>query len=66
MNIENHFKHAEAYLDMANEKVVSEEYTGSRASLAKAYSHTRELLDHVQKLVVMQADVELSDKDGPG
>lgn len=60
MNIENHFNNAEAYLEMANEKVERHDYTGARACLAEAYSHTRELLDHVQKLVVLTANVELS------
>lgn len=58
MNIENHFNSAEAYLEMANEKVGRGDYIGARAALAKAYSHNRELLDHVQKLVACKAFTE--------
>lgn len=58
MNIENHMQRAQAYLELAEEKVDRQDYTGARASLANAYSHTRELLDHVQKLVVLKEDVE--------
>lgn len=65
MNIENHFNSAEAYLEMANEKVERQDYTGARASLAQAYSHTRELLDLVQKLIVLKANVELSTGESP-
>lgn len=61
MNIEDHFNSAEAYLEMANEKVNREDYTGARAALASAYSHTRELLDHVQNLIFDKANIELSE-----
>lgn len=65
MNIENHFNNAEAYLEMADEKVTAGDYVGAQASIAKAYSHTRELLDHVSKLVVLKANVELTAEESP-
>lgn len=58
MNIEDHFNAAEAYLEMANEKVERQNYTGAQTALTKAYSHTTELLDHVQKLVDLKTEIE--------
>ncbi|KKN13004.1 hypothetical protein LCGC14_1010870 [marine sediment metagenome] len=66
MNIKKHFALAEGLLKMANEQVEAKDYRGARASLAKAYSHTRELLDHVQKLLTLKAHVEHSAEDTTG
>lgn len=56
MNIENHFLNADAFLEMAKEKVDNGDYVGAQFYIAKAYGHTRELLDHVQKLVALKAN----------
>ena len=55
MNIETHSNIAKGMLLLADEQVESGDYIGARASLAKAYSHTRELIDKVQKLVALKA-----------
>jgi len=60
MNIENHFRDAHVYLAMAKDKFDLNDFVGAQAALAKAYSHTREILDHVQTLIVSTANVELS------
>lgn len=60
MNIKEHVYAAEAYLEMANEKVDRNDFVGAQSALTKAHSHTSELLDHVQKLVVLKANVELT------
>ncbi len=68
MNIENHFNNAAAYLDMAKEKVNAQDYESALASIGKAYSHTRELLEHVYKLHALKAKVTSSagkDSGGP-
>lgn len=58
MNIENHFNNAEAYLEMANEKVSLRDYDGALASLAKAYSHIRDLIKQVYSLKALKSEVE--------
>lgn len=66
MNIANHFNAADTHLETAKKQIDREDYRGARASLAKAYSHNRELLDHIQKLVALKAHVEHSAKETPG
>lgn len=58
MNIENNFRCAEAYLEMAHEKVESHDFETALAALVKAYEHTRSLLEQVFKLQALKAEVE--------
>ncbi len=60
MNIANHFNAANTHLETAKKKTERKDFIGARASLAKAYSHTRELLDHVQKLMALKRKVKHS------
>jgi len=60
MNIKDHFLSANVSLDMAKEKVQRNDFEGARACLAQAEIHTTELLDHIRKLEILKADVELS------
>lgn len=67
MNIENHFNNVKAYLEMANEKVSAQDYDSALASLAKACTDIRELIDHVYSLKRLKSEfahpAEDSDKD---
>lgn len=60
MNIDDHFCKAAGFLGTAQANVDSHDYESAQAALASAYSHTRELLDHVQTLIVSKANVELT------
>lgn len=65
MNIENHFNAAEAYLEMANEKFQAQDYDSALESLVKAYSHTRELMNHVLAVINLQSEVTEPAGDNP-
>jgi hypothetical protein len=68
MNIEHNFNNAKFCLDIARDKVASQNYEAALAALAKAYSHTRTLLDQVCKLKVLKDEVTRSageDSGGP-
>lgn len=50
MNIENHFKNAEAYLELANLKVTAQDYDSALASLDNVNLSIRKIINHVYKL----------------
>jgi len=58
MNMEDNFNAADVYLKMAKEKVDRHDLEGALVMLSKAYSPTRELIDHVFKLHAMKTEVE--------
>ena len=60
MNIDEHFDAADVYLEMANEKFARQDYEGSLTDLAKAFAHTRALLEQVFKLQALKVEVESS------
>ncbi len=65
MNIANHFNAADTHLKAASVKVDRKDYVGAQRSIAQAYSHSREILDHVGKLVILKAEIKDSAEDTP-
>lgn len=57
MNIDNNFNSADAYLEMAKEKVAAQNYEVALVSLRKAYSHIRDLIEQVYKLHALKSEV---------
>lgn len=47
---------------MATGKVSADDYVGALAALAKASTHAQKVLDHIEELVAMYAEIELSYK----
>lgn len=66
MNIYENFDNAEVYLEMAKEKLSRQDFDGSLAMLAEAYSHTRALLEQVYKLHALKTEVEIPASDNSG
>ena len=66
MNIDEHMKQAKSLLDLARDKVDRKDYVGAQRSIAQAYSHSREILDHVGKLVILKAEIKDSAEETTG
>lgn len=60
MNIDEHFCKAAGFLGTAQAKFDYQDYESAKAAIVEANSHTLELLDHIHKLIALQADIELS------
>lgn len=52
MNIDNHYRSAEVYLEMSRQKFDSKDYGTSIASLVKSYEHIRQLIQQVYALMI--------------
>ena len=57
MNMDSHFEAANHELVVAQANVNEQDYVCALASLAKAYSHTRELLQQVHSLKALKDKV---------
>lgn len=60
MKIEHQFNNAKSWLDIARDKVASQDYESALAALAEAFSHTRTLLQQVNKLQALKVEAESS------
>ena len=56
MNIEHNFNNAKFCLDIARDKVAGQDYEAALVALAKAYSHTRAMLEQVEKLQALKVE----------